>query len=111
MSLPHLPRVHKNRSSRLSIFPLCLLAFSLSEAYAGTIIVPDRGGYSQYLQPATEGDGNVILLKGSAQAAAGGPWALAGGWAYTGDASNNQIHSDVSATTVISGPIFLGGGM
>lgn len=83
MSLPHLPRVHKNRSSCLSIFPLCLLAFSLSEAYADTIIVPDRG-YLQYLQPATEGDGNVILLKGSAQAATGGPWALAGGWAYTG---------------------------
>lgn len=108
MSLPHLPRVHKNRSSCLSIFPLCLLAFSLSEAYADTIIVPDRGGYLQYLQPATEGDGNVILLKGSAQAATGGPWALAGGWAYTGDASNNQIHSDVSATTAISGPIFGG---
>mgnify|MGYP005921370929 FL=1 len=66
------------------------------------------GGYLQYLQPATEGDGNVILLKGSAQAATGGPWALAGGWAYTGDASNNQIHSDVSATTAISGPIFGG---
>ncbi len=66
------------------------------------------GEYLQYLQPATEGDGNVILLKGSAQAATGGPWALAGGWAYTGDASNNQIHSDVSATTAISGPIFGG---
>ncbi len=58
MSLPHLPRVHKNRSSCLSIFPLCLLAFSLSEAYADTIIVPDRGGgiYNIY----------SLLLKGMA---------------------------------------------